>query len=73
MTNNLDAETHAVLGVEAPLRLECGVDLATFPVAYQTYGRLNLEKSNAILVCHALSGDQFVANTHPLPSKRTQH
>ena len=69
LTNNPDAETHAVLGVQAPLRLECGVDLANFPVAYQTYGKLNFEKSNAILVCHALSGDQFVANTHPLTGK----
>ena len=54
---------------ETPLRLECGVNLANFPLAYETYGILNSQKSNAILVCHALSGDQYVANTHPLTGR----
>jgi len=57
------------LGAEDPLRLDCGVDLGPFTVAYQTYGKLNAEKSNAVLVCHALSGDQFVASTHPVTGK----
>ena len=52
---------HAVLGVERPLRLDCGVDLGPYRVAYQTYGTLNADKSNAVLVCHALTGDQHVA------------
>ena len=52
-----------------PLPLDCGVALAPFSVAYQTYGRLNADKSNAILVCHALTGDQFVAETHPVTGK----
>jgi homoserine O-acetyltransferase len=51
------------------LKLDCGVDLAGVTLAYQTYGRLNAEKSNAVLVCHALTGDQFVADTHPVTGK----
>jgi len=60
---------HAVLGVERPMRLDCGVDLGPFRVAYQTYGTLNAAKSNAVLVCHALTGDQFVADTNPVTGK----
>ena len=60
---------HAVLGTERPLRLDCGVDLGPYRVAYQTYGTLNPDKSNAILVCHALTLDQFVAEQHPVTGK----
>jgi homoserine O-acetyltransferase len=59
----------ATFGVDKPLRLDCGVDLAPFQIAYQTYGKLNAERSNAILVCHALTGDQHVANIHPVTGK----
>ncbi len=55
---------------DAPLLLDCGASLAPFSIAYQTYGTLNTEKSNAILVCHALTGDQHVANVHPITGKR---
>jgi len=51
------------------MRLDCGVDLAPISIAYQTYGTLNDDKSNAILVCHALTGDQYVAETHPVTGK----
>ncbi len=54
---------------DAPLRLECEQDLAPLTIAYQTYGTLNADKSNAILVCHALTGDQHVANEHPITGK----
>ncbi len=57
------------LGVDVPLRLDSGVELRDFPVAYQTYGRLNADKSNAILVCHALSGDQYLTGTHPVTGR----
>jgi len=59
----------AVFGPDQPLRLDCGVDLSPFQIAYQTYGTLNAERSNAILVCHALTGDQHVANIHPITGK----
>ncbi len=58
-----------VLGTDGPLRLDSGAELGDFTVAYQTYGTLNAAKSNAILVCHALTGDQFLAEPHPLTGK----
>ena len=57
------------VGLAAPLRLDCGVEFSDFPIAYQTYGQLNLDKSNAVLVCHALSGDQYAGGTHPQTGK----
>ena len=54
---------------DRPLTMDAGVQLAPFSVAYQTYGTLNAQKSNAILVCHALTGDQHVANANPLTGK----
>ncbi|MDR3440746.1 homoserine O-acetyltransferase [Telmatospirillum sp.] len=57
------------LGQDAPLHLDCGVDLAPVTIAYRTYGHLNADRSNAILVCHALTGDQYVADPNPLTGK----
>ena len=54
------------LRVDEPLRLDCGVELGSFTIAYQTYGTLNADRSNAILVCHALTGDHYVADPHPI-------
>ena len=51
------------------LTLECGTHLPSLTLAYRTYGRLNEARSNAILVCHALTGDQYVAERHPLTGK----
>ncbi|HXQ07083.1 MAG TPA: homoserine O-acetyltransferase, partial [Bradyrhizobium sp.] len=59
----------AVFGADQPLRLDCGIDLSPFQIAYQTYGELNAERSNAILIFHALTGDQHVANVHPVTGK----
>lgn len=52
-----------------PLMMDAGTSIGPFSVAYQTYGKLNEDRSNAILVCHALTGDQHVANEHPVTGK----
>src|SRR5258706_5088363 len=57
------------LGPEHPLVLDSGKRLSPFTIAYMTYGTLNAARSNAVLICHALSGDQFVASTHPVTGK----
>jgi len=51
------------------LPLDCGSGLEQFSIAYQTYGKLNAAKTNLVLVCHALTGDQHVANLHPVTGK----
>jgi homoserine O-acetyltransferase/O-succinyltransferase len=56
-------------GADEPLQLDAGVSLAPFQIAYQTYGTLNADRSNAVLICHALTGDQHVANVHPVTGK----
>jgi homoserine O-acetyltransferase len=52
-----------------PLLLDSGRMLAPLTVAYKTYGKLNETKSNCVLVCHALTGDQFAASRHPVTGK----
>ncbi len=52
-----------------PVQLESGALFAPLDFAYETYGTLNADKSNAVLICHALTGDQFVASTHPITGK----
>jgi homoserine O-acetyltransferase len=51
------------------LTLECGRHLANLAVAFRAYGTLNAARSNAILICHALTGDQYVADRHPLTGR----
>lgn len=57
------------LGGAQPLQLDCGATLGPFTIAYQTYGSLNADKSNAILICHALTGDQFAADRNPMTDR----
>ena len=55
--------------VKKPLKLDCGKTIKDFPIAYETYGSLNSKKDNAILVFHALTGDQFVTGINPVTNK----
>ena len=59
----------AIFGEDRRMPLDCGVEFGPFTTAYQTYGRLNAARSNAILVCHALTGDQFLTGEHPVTGR----
>lgn len=62
----VETRTLRVVEQEQPLALECGKTLGPIDVAYETYGRLNEAGDNAILICHALSGNAHVAGyNHP--------
>jgi homoserine O-acetyltransferase len=70
---NLDFETmHSDIGIvkthyatwDEPLRLQSGAELGPITLAYETYGTLNAERDNVILIMHALSGDAHVAGRH---------
>ena len=65
----LPAVMHQHVRFADGLLLECGVALPSLVVAYRTYGALNRDRSNAVLVCHALTGDQYVAERHPLTGR----
>jgi homoserine O-acetyltransferase len=58
------------LHFSAPLELECGKTLSEYDIAYETYGELNASGSNAILICHALSGDQHAAGYHSTEDRK---
>nr|WP_294556625.1 homoserine O-acetyltransferase [uncultured Rhodopila sp.] len=60
---------HTHVTFDDGIALECGITLRRHTVAFRTYGALNDDRSNAILVCHALTGDQYVAETHPITGK----
>ena len=65
---NIKKEIKSLL-VEKPLKLDCGKIINNFPLAYETYGELNKNKDNAILIFHALTGDQFVTGINPVTNK----
>lgn len=52
-----------------PLQLASGEALAPLTIAFETYGALNPDRSNAVLICHALTGDQFVASPNPVTGR----
>ena len=58
-----------VYAIPHPLPLDSGQVLEACEIAYETYGNLAADKSNAVLVCHALTGDQYLASPHPITGK----
>ena len=65
---NIDNKQNTLI-VKKPLTLDCGKIINNFPIAYETYGTLNEKKNNAILIFHALTGDQYVAGINPITKK----
>lgn len=58
------------LVIDQPLELDCGRSLPTHELVYETYGELNKDASNAVLVCHALSGDHRAAGYHSAEQRK---
>lgn len=75
MPNQLPADsvglvTPQTLHFSEPLELACGISLNEYDLVCETYGQLNAAKSNAVLICHALSGHHHAAGYHRLEDKR---
>ncbi|MBA1338595.1 MAG: homoserine O-acetyltransferase [Pelagibacterales bacterium] len=66
---NSDTKSIKKLIIKQPLELDCGKTIKDFSLAYETFGNLNKDKSNAILAFHALTGDQFVTNINPITKR----
>ena len=64
-----DRGIHQAATFDEGLALECGIALAPLTMAYRTYGTLGSRADNAVLVCHALTGDQYAAEPHPITGK----
>lgn len=58
------------LHIDTPLELDCGRTLSSYDLIYETYGELNADRSNAILICHALSGDQHAAGYNSMEDRK---
>ena len=68
-TAELDREGVFAFPEDQPLELESGGRIENLEIAYRTWGELNAERSNAILICHALTLDQHATGRHPLTGK----
>ena len=68
--NSIGIVKSNTIEIKQSLKLDCGRTLNDFSLIYETYGRLNPEKSNAILICHALSGDHHAAGYYSDEDKK---
>ncbi len=62
--------TPQLIHFSEPLTLRSGKVLPSYDLMVETYGTLNADKSNAVLICHALSGDHHVAGYHSMEDKK---
>ncbi len=62
--------TPITLHIDSPLTLDCGRSLPSYDLIYETYGELNTDASNAVLICHALSGDHHAAGYHSMEDRK---
>jgi homoserine O-acetyltransferase/O-succinyltransferase len=69
-SNSVGIVTPQSLHFEQSLDLRCGKSIPHVTLVYETYGQLNEAKSNAILICHALSGDHHAAGYHSEDSRK---
>lgn len=68
--NSVGIVTPQIAHFNEPLALACGRELADYDLVYETYGQLNEDHSNAVLVCHALSGHHHAAGYHHAEDKK---
>lgn len=69
-TDSIGIVSPSVQKFDTPLALDCGRELKQYELIYETYGELNADKSNAILICHALSSDHHAAGYHSMGDKK---
>ena len=67
--NNLQLNCSIANFFETSFKLDSGYEFKDFKIAYKTYGKLNQKKTNAIMICHALTGDQYVTEQNPITKK----
>ena len=67
--DNVDLDCSIASFSQTELKLDSGNKLDNFKVAFKTFGSLNAKKDNAILICHALTGDQYVSGFNPITKK----
>jgi len=65
VTRSLGAVVARRIAIDQPLAFRSGARLPGYELVYETYGRLNADRSNAVLVCHALNASHHVAGTYP--------
>ena len=69
-SNSVGIVAPQVACFDEPLQLTCGRDLPSYELVYETYGELNQQRSNGVLICHALSGNHHAAGYHSTDSKK---